>query len=535
MDKETADRLILEYTPKLYGFALSKTRDLQKAEELAARITLEAYAALLKRDAVANPAGYIYRVAQHVYARSVREETGRAYPPSLDGVDLPAQGDFTDSLAQVDMCRQLRREITYLSAVQREVVLLHYYRKMKLEDIARHLSLPLGTVKWHLYDARSNLKKGMERMRSTGALGLQPVEFDDMGHSGSPGEKGDTRDFLQRRLTQNIAYAAYYQPKTVNEIAEELGVSPLFVADEVSILEEYGFLDRLPGDKYQTNICITVPSEEVAEETHKLYKDCTALVCEAYIPAVIRALDGWQPSNYYLPDGDRNLLLWAAVPYAMTHKQPHGGVDLSPFSVKRKDGGDYIAFAGVKKELHLSFDPQKYRVCGDMHRGPGKYPCSSRQINTCYDGRPGGWRDNLWTDYEYLYEFITGALKKEESQIEKYRRLIDKGYLVEENGGDRVNLIVIRSQEALDAVLPPFPDELVQAGKRLDAQLYALGKDRYPAHMQKLHKAMCTGCLGDGVRMYVVERLLETGVLTMPHERRKKGLTTLMFCDTLPV
>lgn len=69
MDKETADNLITKYNKKLFGFALSKTSCIDKAEELASRITLEVYSSLLKRDNINNVNGYIYHVAQNVYAR----------------------------------------------------------------------------------------------------------------------------------------------------------------------------------------------------------------------------------------------------------------------------------------------------------------------------------------------------------------------------------------------------------------------------------------------------------------------------------
>ena len=40
MTKESADRIICDYTNKIYGFALSKTGSIERAEELASRITL---------------------------------------------------------------------------------------------------------------------------------------------------------------------------------------------------------------------------------------------------------------------------------------------------------------------------------------------------------------------------------------------------------------------------------------------------------------------------------------------------------------
>ena len=40
MTKESADRIICDYKNQIYGFALSKTGSIERAEELASRITL---------------------------------------------------------------------------------------------------------------------------------------------------------------------------------------------------------------------------------------------------------------------------------------------------------------------------------------------------------------------------------------------------------------------------------------------------------------------------------------------------------------
>ena len=41
MNKINADRLIVEYQQKIFGFAMSKMRDVDNAEELASNIVLE--------------------------------------------------------------------------------------------------------------------------------------------------------------------------------------------------------------------------------------------------------------------------------------------------------------------------------------------------------------------------------------------------------------------------------------------------------------------------------------------------------------
>jgi RNA polymerase sigma factor (sigma-70 family) len=542
MDKQTADSLIIEYNKKLFGFALSKTCSIQKAEELASRIVLEVYTSLLKRENIANIDGYIYRIAQNVYARYT-DEAVKGMQLSLDEAEIPAEHDFTEKIMKSETYMLLRREIAYLSKTQRDIVVLHYFENMKLADIARKLHIPLGTVKWHLYEAKTMMKEGMNTVRNIGSLGINPIEFINMGHSGNPGKMGDTKDFLKKRLTQNIAYAAYHQAKTINEIADELGVSPVFVEDEVAVLEEYGFMDKVEGGKFLTNIYIYEFTKEVLEKENAVYNKYAKLVCEKYVPLVIETLKDYKKDEIYMPDGDMNLLLWSVILYACAYKlSVDKGFDHSAFSVKRKDGGDYIACATLVRDFDVNFNYAKYNTCGNMLRGSGKYPLQAWQMHTYYDGREGGWRDNLNSDYEYLYEFITGKIKKEESQIEKFQRLYEKGYLIHKDGKDYVNIIVIKDEgkkwadgNDFAARLPGITDELKAIGDELDKEIYEIERNSFPAHMQKLLRMWTSNRLAsNGMAVNVLEQLVESGVLREPTETQKKGLTTLMFCDTLP-
>lgn len=109
-----------------------------------------------------------------------------------------------------------------------------------------------------------------------GTLGTEPIRFVDMGHYGESAGTRDTAYYLSKVITQNIAYAAYHQPRSVSEIAEELGVNPIFAEDEVAALEEYGFMDRLKSGKYLTNILIYEPNAKRTE----IYKAfCGEIFC----------------------------------------------------------------------------------------------------------------------------------------------------------------------------------------------------------------------------------------------------------------
>jgi len=130
-----------------------------KAEELASRITLDVYVSLLKADTVNNIDGYIYRIAHNVYARFVNEETKDRHI-SINDIEVPCENNFTVGIEKDETFIRLRREIAHLSNIRREIVVMHYFQKLGLNEVAQKLDMPHGTVKWHLHDAKKQIKDG---------------------------------------------------------------------------------------------------------------------------------------------------------------------------------------------------------------------------------------------------------------------------------------------------------------------------------------------------------------------------------------
>ena len=544
MDKNYADKIIAEYIEKIFGFALSKTMNTDKAEELASRITFDVYTSLLKSDGINNVNGYIYRVASNVYARFIDEEVRGRRHISLDEVNISCENDFTADFERDEEYIRLRRKISYLGRIQREIVVMHYFQKLKQYEIAERLDLPLGTVKWHLHDARNQIKEGMNRMDKMNEkinLGIKPIKFKSMGHNGNPSPDGkDTAYYLSKLISQNIAYAAYREPKTITEIAEELGVSAAFIEDEVAYLEDNGFMDKVAGGKYLTNICIHEPAKEALEKEHQIYTKYAEIVREKYIPLVFDAMKNYDLKKMYIPENDFNFLMWAAVTYACSYKlyvTENKNIDVSKYRVKHKDGGDYIAHASVAgdfKQGELSYNGNLYGVCGQMTRW-GNYSVIAWQLNTYYDDREGGWRNNLTEDYEYLYEYITGKLSKIPENADKFKRLFDKGYLIHKGDSEYVNMLVSSdSPDKFNAFLPGIPEELKALSEKFDEEIYKVAKTQYPPHMQDYVRSWHTGFSSSEITMRVVEQLVADGTLKPLSDVQKHSVNTIMFCDVLP-
>ena len=544
MNKRDADFIIGEYVQKLYGFALNKLGNPDEAEELSARIIAEVYEVLVKRENIVNLNGYIYKIAHNVWTRYIsRKNKFRKYESSsdFDGTDgiglVPDEKDFAEEFQKTEQYGLIRREIAYLSKTQREIVVRHYYHGEKVKTIAAAMNLPEGTVKWHLSCTRKELMIGMDKIRTIGNLGLQPIRFTSMGHSGHPGTKGDTADFLAKVVTQNIAYAAYHRPRTINEIADELGVNPIFVEDEVAILEEYGYMDKLADGKYRTNIHIDIPSDEMANIYKEINKKYTELFAEKFVIPYLESVKEI-PDFLTVPDNDINLLKWSMVPF-IADKLATAEISDMKYSVKRKDGGDFVANATLdvpNQKTEVSGE-DIYWACGSMWRNPDMpdkpfawdqdYPWKSWRLDV-YWGSREGWRENHSEDYEKLYYFMKGGLEENEANLYAYKRLLERGYLVKTDTGYKVNIILSQNMSKWFDLFPKPDDEVLALSKEYAEKASEADTLNQPEHMheQIRYYNQNAACL---LRTRIMKYLLDKGVLKLPTEEQRKGLCTVMF------
>ena len=545
MDKKFADEMIGKFQNKFWGFALSKTQNMDEAEELAARIVCEAYTTLRNVDDVYNWEGYLYRIASNVYVHYVKERMGNR-TDDINDMELAGTADIAGDVVRQEELALLRREVAWLGKKHREIVLLHYYHNKKISEISKILDIPAGTVKWHLSDAKKQIREGMNKMRKSENLGLEPVKFKSMGHDGNPGSNGDTAYYLSSTLRQNIAYAAYYSPKTVEEISSELGVSPVYVEDEVEFLEENGFLDLLPGGRYRTNIYISDLPQDYFDKIMELDKEIAKEVCRLYVPLLAQKYKDYKQQNIFVPEDDFNYLLWNLVGASLgeicERNMNFEALAGKNYRVKRKDGGEYIAHATVAGKEPENEDNRHYIVCGDMTRASSVANASSWSLSSDFDTRVFGWEDNFDNDCGFLHFFMEGKLEKTDALLVAYERIYSRGLVVNEDGQDKVNVIVVREplgadgkvtwwNSAFKAGFPDVPKELDDFIREKCRQRIKLAKQYYPEHMHGLVEHYNQFIID---RVMVLDELLAQGILKPLSERQKKGVMTIVMSDILP-
>ena len=131
-----------------YGWAL--TRDPNVGDELAQEALTRAYTVWFRISS--DPRPYTFRIVTNLardrWKREARERI------TWQHLAVPAEQEGPDS-GTLDAVRRL-------PSPQREVVLLHYYADLPVEQVAKAMRRPPGSVKRWLFEARAALATALQ-------------------------------------------------------------------------------------------------------------------------------------------------------------------------------------------------------------------------------------------------------------------------------------------------------------------------------------------------------------------------------------
>lgn len=535
MDRACAEIIIQSHIKPLYGFALKRCSNPQDAEDLAQEIALRAFRALCIRDDIENTGKYVWTIAHNTLANHYRSRSRLHIGLSLDDMaDMLAESsDISEAVIANESAQRLRSEIAYLSNLQRQIVIAYYYENRRQADIAQSLGIPVGTVKWHLFEAKKELKRGMETMRNISDLKFNPVKFTICGTNGSIGTMGGNYRFFRSALSQNIAYAAYRKSMSIHEIADALGVSPVYVESEVEHLAEYGFMLK-KGCKYLTNIIIEEDTPEIIELHNTMYAKASSLFANELYD-MLSASDIWDDPALKCSTRDRNYLMWTLIPYIAAQSGEsmlENRISFDEAATLRPDGGHNICYAMIEnfqKPMHME-SMQKW--CG---------PCWNASDDLCIWLCDSEWSERrmndlannpISRDLQLLSEFKNGGnLSKHDMAY-----LVQQGYLHNNGRGISYGCIWLETAAIRNKLLG-LGDEI---RKKHTAELEDLKKsyikavlESTPAHMRKAKEyGMQYIFYADGwFTLGCLKELVGNGRLKLPSEEQKNSLTMLIISE----
>jgi RNA polymerase sigma factor (sigma-70 family) len=438
------------------------------AEDLAQDILEHAYTAVYRGKEIGSFYPWFWRLAHNRYCAYLSKRNKTPYTHSVEGGQIAATletgGHVEDDLIMREEISALNFAVSRLSREHREMVIMFYLKEMKIKDIVDALKTPVGTVKRRLFDTKSNLRKGLGKMNNTAITGKSAYAPASLTrwHGYSAGRHQGKLDNL---ILDQIFIACRFNAKTVNEIADEIGVAPVYLEKIMEYHFEHKFLKRDAKGRILTDFCVIPrqPHHDANYEIGEIYAQFGA-----EITAIIEAKrDSISAMGFYGNDFDFRYLLWILYVFACDrfHVMALAANEARWAGRVAKDNGKDYRIAGtftmpdevIEKRnvksvswsnLHDSFENSDYgRVCYVNFFQHKPFANRDRMINA--------------SNAPLLFKLIEtgGEHSLNETETEQAAFFISKGVIVKDGGKLKVNIPVM-TFETDDKIRMLFTDLL---------------------------------------------------------------------------
>lgn len=161
-DQEAFRQLVEHHHQHVYRTAYAITLDRAAASDVTQETFLKAWRGLTRFRQDASLATWLTRLALNAARDHQRRERVRVAPTVLRQL-LPISVAEDEVLGQILDRDELREAIDRLAPPARQILALRYGRELTLDEIARTLACPVGTVKSRLHAASGQLRRALGR------------------------------------------------------------------------------------------------------------------------------------------------------------------------------------------------------------------------------------------------------------------------------------------------------------------------------------------------------------------------------------
>ena len=307
---------------KLYGYAYHRCSTSYEAQDLCSEIILAVLRSVRSGIEIENFNAYLWAVAHRTYADFCDKRKKQAdtlvdteYCNSIFcGEENPIE-NYIEKQDEKDMLKSIVHEISFLSKIYRDVMVMYYLDEKKVSEIAKELKISETTVKQRLFSARNMIKKEVKKMDKRN-LSLKSVNLVFIG-TGNPVGNDPSEKAKERLLSQNLVYLCKDSAKTIKELSESLNVPMQFVENEVEIQcnglnGRYGLLRKLDKDKYISNILILKVKEYY--QACGIYEKYLKEFCLCLKKAVEKSKDRILSFPFLSKQNNEKFILWALLP-----------------------------------------------------------------------------------------------------------------------------------------------------------------------------------------------------------------------------
>ena len=162
--------LVQRHQRFVFNLSLRMVQDYDDASEVTQEAFLAAWQGLPAFRGEARFATWLYRIAYHCCLRQLeRRQRERDLQAIIEAEqtreEMHGEQRAQDILEQRDRQAMVREQMEQLPTKYRSVLILRHLQEMTYEEMADILSMPIGTIKTHLFRARQLLKERLLAQR----------------------------------------------------------------------------------------------------------------------------------------------------------------------------------------------------------------------------------------------------------------------------------------------------------------------------------------------------------------------------------
>ena len=511
-----------KYLEYLYRLAERRYNDCPDTDSLVQDALAVLIVKIRKGESVEFPERFLSVVLKNKYNAWLREKYKADFVEYTDGIVSETYDDReeTEDVEQKNAeYESVRREIGRLIAIYREVTVRHYLHGQSVDQIAKELGIPRGTVLSRLSAARGQIKEGLENVEKYSKISYEPKTV-SIGIWGNDGLNGEPFSLVPSEIEANVLVLAYETPVSIRGIADTMGMPSAYLEPIIKRLIDGELMGRTTGglvytrcfvqryqdsfgdipaqerlaDQYATRVWATVwkrlesltEREAFQEMSGKQKATMLLFIMNQMLNAVVRKSrpdncdDPKKPPER--PDAGR----WLATVTVFEHGQKPD----NPYDGSGPVFVNYSMHNDGNNDCQM-FDRQS--IFGDTHWAYNrfKYKCSLRSILRFYASL---LPCDVKTDNNHLYELIP---EFEDLYILK------RG----EDGEIRLDVPALPFSEVTEywnPVCEAIKSELCELLSDDLRKLWAKTKNRVPKHVDESKHFIHAGAMG----AYVTAQLL---------------------------
>jgi len=159
-DQDAFSILMQRHQRSVFNLSLHMLQNYEDADEITQEVFLAAWQGLPAFRSKARFSTWLYRIAYHCCLRQIeRCKRERTQYSVIQAEWLLEEKQAEDLLELCDQQTIVREQMERLPIRYRVVLILRHLQEMTYAEMADILSLPVGTVKTHLFRARNLLKE----------------------------------------------------------------------------------------------------------------------------------------------------------------------------------------------------------------------------------------------------------------------------------------------------------------------------------------------------------------------------------------